>query len=356
MNYPKNKDELPVPKLDTNFEDGLRGDMIVFQGGDTISNTPFSIDLERPPERDLDFRTIRFRSGVGGVALTVTLAGKGSRLVVIHPGWLGDGEHPLSEYQVGELANRSPDTRFAYINAPGVRGSDRLPDSVMKEMQRSGSYVPYGEVLNAVLANLIKDSDTTDGAGWSLGARALLGMLGATNERLFGKLVAIDGPGSRDLGGLLGIKKEFVDNEGAKALGYNQANADPDTIRLKQAGGVLGAVKLFGGMALRGALYQEVIGLPNAMAMPGLQKDLIEATSRRRNGEEPEIVLGSPELSDLNDFNDVLAIMRAVSEQTNSRLTQAIIRRQSHGFVDAHTPYMTQFIADILNNRLSMPS
>ena len=341
--------------LDAGFTEGLHGTEMAFQKGSIVSEEPFAVNLEPGnAETKLNFATKKFRDAASGVALTATLAGEGSRLAIIHPGWLGDGEHPLSKYQVTELAKRLPDTQFAYVNAPGVRGSDKLPGRVMREMERSGSYIPYGEILNGVLEKLIKDSDTTDGVGWSTGARALIGMLGAKEEsQVFGNLVAIDGPGSRDLGGVLGIKDAFIVNEGAKAKQYNEANADPETIRLKQAGGILGAVKLFGGMALRGALLQEVIGLPKVMAKSGLQGDLIEATDHLGAGQKLAMVFSSPELSALNDPQAIKKIMQLVSSQTDAELTQMVLERQSHGFMDAHTPYMTQLIADILKLRHS---
>ncbi len=340
--------------LDAGFTEGLHGTETAFHRGSILSEQPFAVNLEPgDTETQLDFVTKKFRDAASGVALAVTLAGEGSRLAIVHPGWLGDGEHPLSKYQVTELAKRLPDTQFAYVNAPGVRGSDKLPGRVMREMKRGGSYIPYGEILNGVLEKLIKDSDITDGVGWSTGARALIGMLGAKEEsQVFGNLAAIDGPGSRDMGGIFGIKDAFIVNEGAKAKLYNEANADPETIRLKQAGGgILGAVKLFGGMALRGALLQEVLGLPKVMAKSGLQGDLIEATDHLGTGQKLAIVFSSPELSTLNDPQAVKKIMQLVSSQTSAELTQMVLERQSHGFMDAHTPYMTQLIADILKLR-----
>ncbi|NCU30316.1 hypothetical protein EOM57_00770 [Candidatus Saccharibacteria bacterium] len=88
-------------------------------------------------------------------------------LVLIQTGWLGDGGHPLTERQMAHLSLQMPSTTLAYVNMPGVRGSNRLPMSVMREMTKTGSFEAYGELLADAFESLVNDFEKCQGAGWS---------------------------------------------------------------------------------------------------------------------------------------------------------------------------------------------
>lgn len=96
--------------------------------------------------------TKRFKAA-GGQVLTATHVNPGQQyLTLIHPGWLGDGEHANTKLQLNLLAQQDPSTTYAYVNMPGMRGSEALPPSVMREMVRTGSFEAYGEEIAAAFA------------------------------------------------------------------------------------------------------------------------------------------------------------------------------------------------------------
>lgn len=300
----------------------------------------FRLSDENPEAASViaDGKTEKFKAA-GGQILTATLFNPNQEnLTVIHPGWLGDGEHALTKLQVNLLAQQDPTTTFAYINMPGMRDSEALPSSVMKEMKRTGSFEAYGEQIASALEVLRQDFEQTKGVGWSTGARAMLGILAARhNESGLEKVVAIDPPGSRKLG-LTGIINAFIIQEGGYAKQYTP---DTQTIEAKSIGAPKSS---FDARAMWQALY----GFPVAMSRMGLEGDLIKATTGLSKDHSVAVV--SPELSALNRPEDVADIMRWVSLTTDARLIHYIVDRQSHtGIMDQNAPLFAQLVTDLQN-------
>lgn len=326
--------------LDTTFANRFRGSRVQYDHG-VASAGDFRLSDENPEGAFSieDGATKRFKAA-GGQVLTATLFNEGKRnLTLIHPGWLGDGEHALSKLQANLLAEQDPDTTFAFINMPGMRGSEALPTSVMKEMKRSGSFESYGEEIAAAFDALLKDFEQTKGIGWSTGARAMIGVLAARhNEAGLEKIVAIDSPGSRELG-LAGIINAFIIQEGGYAKLYSP---DQQTIAAKQIGAPKSPLNA---IAMKQALYD----FPVAMSRAGLEEDLLKATNGLDASRSISIV--SPETSALNMPTDVAEIMKRVSLNTDARLIHYIIAQQSHtGIIDQNAPLFARLGSDLFNN------
>ena len=324
--------------LDTTFSNRFRGTQTEYSDG--IGRVAqFKLSDENPEGARVinDGETKRFKAA-GGQVLTATLFNPDQKnLTLIHPGWLGDGEHALTKLQVNLLAQQSPDTTFAYINMPGIRGSEALPKNVMQEMKRTGSFEAYGEEIATAFEALRRDFEQTKGVGWSTGARAMLGVLAARhNESGLDKVVAIDPPGSRKLG-LAGIVNAFIIREGGYAKQYSP---DSQTVDAKKIGAPKAPLNL---AAFKQALYD----FPVAMSKIGLEGDLVKATANLDAARSVAVV--SPELSALNMPEDIAEIMKRVSLKTDARLIHYIIDQQSHtGIMDENAPLFTRLVTDLL--------
>ena len=329
-------------KLDIAFKNRFRGLQTAYTHGKGESSD-FRLTDEDPEvaTQRISGETMRFKAA-GGQVLTATLFNQGQKnLTLIHPGWLGDGEHANTELQVNLLAQYyDPNTTFAYINMPGKRGSEALPDEVMKEMKRTGSFEAYGEEIATAFDVLRKDFETTNGVGWSTGARAMFGVLAARhNESGMDRVVAIDPPGSRKLG-LLGIIYAFGLREGMNAGRYVRDQQIIDAMKT-------GAPKSSADSA---ATWQAMYGFPLAMSRAGLEGDLLKATAGLDDSHSIAVV--SPELSALNMPADVAEIMRLVSLKTDARLIHYIIDQQSHtGIMDQNAPLFIRLVTDLLQDK-----
>ena len=57
------------------------------------------------------------------------------------------------------LACENPDTAIMVMNMPGVGNSGMLPESVRKEIRKTGSYGSLGEYVGSVIDHVAKDFD-----------------------------------------------------------------------------------------------------------------------------------------------------------------------------------------------------
>ena len=330
-----------MPALDTDFSNHFRGAATRYEDG-VGTETPFQLSNEAPAgmTAELEGRDETF-VGLGGRAITATLYNEDKpNLTLIHPGWMGYGKHPLSQLQVSALAEKHPDRTFAFINMPGVGGSEALRRSAINHMLDTGSFEAYGEHIGFVLDALRKDYDATEGVGWSTGARAMFGLLASRHgEAGFDNIVALDPPGSHKLG-RVGLISAFGLTEGRYAKLYT---TDAQTVAAKAATAPKVANK-------PSAQLQGMWDFPAVMSQDGLMADMEKGTEKLDDTARISIV--TPEFSALSKPENVAYIMQQLSKGTDAEMIHYIIERQSHtGLMDQDVPHFTQLIADTLSRR-----
>lgn len=135
-------------------------------------------------------------------------------LLVVHPGWMGSGDHPLSKQQMQYLRYFHPQHDILWSNAPGVGQTKLAKGQVYTDV--------LGQSLKEIAIN--KDYSSIKVVAWSMGAVALADVLAnsVTNDLPVEKLVLWDPPMTRKLGGLA---YGFVIEEGIQRSG--QYNQDP---------------------------------------------------------------------------------------------------------------------------------
>lgn len=324
-------------KLDTGFAKRFMGSETAYVGGvGHTSNFRLSNEYPDPAHEIKAGETKRLRAA-GGQVMTATFYNPGQEnLMLVHPGWFGDGEHANSKLQNNLLVQQNPDTTVAYVNMPGIRGTEALPANVMKEMKKTGSFEVYGEQVASAFDAVMKDFEKTKGVGWSTGARTMLGILASRHgESGLENVVGIDPPGTRKMG-LVGIMKAFVLDEGGYAKLYQ---TDSQVVEAMKIGAPKSKTKL-------DSVWQGLYGFPVAMSKDGLAHDFEKAA--KGLGRETKISIVSPELSGLNLPEDVARIMQQVSLGTDAQLLHYIIEGQSHsGIMDQHASLFTQMITDL---------
>lgn len=321
---------------DYTFENGLQGYLCDFSGDNIQEFEMTREQLKGVPvgderlrirvnERMLNPRLVR---GLGGAALEIATLGPDNAedVVFVSYGWGGNMRHPVARYEAQVLAANNPDKQLVFMNNFGTGNSSLLPRAVSREIQKTGQYGPMGEYVASVF-NQIAGGRTTQLRGHSLGARTATGVAPYL-EKPADTLILNDPTGTRKMG-FLAIAKNFALTEGKHLSGYVDAGFDPIASDLQQnpvESSVWDTVE-----GTRGGWKQQFLVDPFGLSKDAFESDLRLAIPHIEN----EIRIISPELSALNDPQDIADILGRCRdvEKSTALLRQLILIDHTHSVV-----------------------
>lgn len=284
-------------------------------------------------------RIVRSLGNTAVAGQFIRSAEESRKLNIVCMGWGGNIDNPIAQGELELHAAHNPDADTLQISNPGNGGSSRLPASVSRTIARTGHFGPQGEMQAELLDGMLDDYDEINIAGHSYGARQAIA-LAAKLDRPVDNLHLIDPPGSRDLGGLLGIAKAFMSLEGSHAALYQQHAPDHAAAQVQRLGDSTPLRDIYR-LARNRGLFQQLFDQTSAMAKAGLEHDLSLACPNVRN----TIKFISPELSELNYVDDVSAILKRVASAARP-IEHNVILDHSHSFMAANPrvpAYMQRF-------------
>ena len=298
-----------------------------------LDNLDTAISKPNTPETDLksglDTRIVYYRLGKGAVevALYKSPLNEYGELKIVTMGWGGNLEASIARLEAAESTKQNPGTDMLIINNPGSGNSSPIPRSVMKEMKRTGSFMPYGELLAEPVRDLYQYYAQISISGHSMGART-----GIALGRYIGPveyITATDPPGSRKLG-LVGLANAFMLKEGAHAREYSKHTDNILSLELQRQNDELAnKIKSTWKLGWRGAA-QMLLNHTGVMSKDGLKVDLdLLLGSGNLNGGTLQI--NSPEFSELNHSEDVHAILTNLAQKyPKVDVRQAVLLGQTH--------------------------
>lgn len=287
-------------------------------------------DYAERPLAEEDFTRYILGSRLGKHAVEVALIDSPSNtgnLKIVHYGWGGNIDALIARLEAEEIRRQNPDDSILIINNPSSGNSAPIPRAAMKEMKRTGSFAPYGELLANAIRPIVNDYDRKTAYGHSMGARTVI----STVEYLGSVdcVTATDPPGSRELG-LAGLANAFMIKEGGHAGRYAETTDNALSLELQKKNDELGnTIRSLINMGPRGAA-QMFLGQTGAMSKDGLRVDL-ERLLQSRNIDDGILQINSPEFSELNSpyaINTMLADF--ARNYPNVDIRQAVLLGQTH--------------------------
>ncbi len=261
------------------------------------------------------------RLGSVAVLLYEPPAGKATGNVIpyYYP-WSGNvTKNRVGQLEAAAIAAQNPGSTVMAIDSPGTGESLRLPRAVMREIAKTGSYLPYGELTAPMLESFFADYDSITYMGSSQGARRAAAMAWATGEMLdrpTQDLILQDPVGSHEqtvrslISGMM--------REGVHSGRYVKASPDHEAAHAQRLNDSWRALYSIGRVARHGALVDLAVGEPRALARPGLEGDLQAAIPHVQR----TLVVNTPEFSEL----------------TQAAAAQAMLERLAAGLADGPGP------------------
>ncbi len=255
-------------------------------------------------------------------------------LKTVTMGWGGRADHPDALMELSSIRANNPGTDLLVFNNPGKGESSPIPKSVMRQMKKTGSFIPYGELVAKAINDQTSDYDKLSVYGHSEGARTAIGAITHLDKQA--KQASLtDAPGSRNLG-LFGIADAFLLKESRHAGEYAK--------RAKEYG--LSAPELANEDVMKDMMAMGAVGLkrmfldePAVMGKGGLMSDLSKMAA---SGNVRKVQFNSPEFSELNDPEEIKNILLSLAvTYTDVRFMQAVILGQTHSLNDRNNTQTT---------------
>ncbi|MDR0957533.1 MAG: hypothetical protein LBM09_03105 [Candidatus Nomurabacteria bacterium] len=248
-------------------------------------------------------------------------------VIICNMGWGADLRDVVARREAEVTAKSNPDKQIMVINNAGSGNSSLIPESIMKEMKETGSFISYGEWIYSLLEpELEKYSDNIEIRGHSLGARVAIGVAAAyfaNTQNQIKTLNLIDPAGSDDRG-FIGVAWGFVVSEGLKLKQYSKESKYNELSQLSDDNIDVSDKNNF---------KQNYIDLPVVMGKAELEDDLEKVLTAV--SETLKIV--SPEYSGLNDSETIKSILGrlALSENRPEHILQILLPEDSHAIISA---------------------
>jgi len=270
----------------------------------------------------------RIIRGIGGVGLEVAVLNTGADSVMgVSYGWGGNVRHPVAVNEAKALAAQYPDKELIFMNPFGTGRSDNLPRSAAKDLRRTGHYSGgFGEIVGSVYDE-VAEGRPIHLRGHSLGARTVFGAtpyMGKSPETV----IVNDPTGTRKMS-LAGIALGFVVKEGRHLGRYLEAGFDQDVTELQKNPVASSIWDTKDGT--KGGWRQQFLVDPSGLSKDGFGHDLLVAAPNVQR----LIRVISPELSALNNPEDIYRIMKACRDEVSpvALLEQYILRDHTHSVV-----------------------
>ena len=301
---------LQVAKIDSGLRQGKTIQLATQEDMRRLAEESYNSNhMNKTVEQLRDPRYIRVFSGLGRVGLEVAIFGNenANKIQAVLYGWGGNFRHPNAIREAAVLACENPDTAIMVVNMPGVGNSGMLPESVRKEIRKTGSYDSLGEYVGPVIDHVAKDFDEVSVGGHSLGGRVATSSV-AHMESKVNKLRLFDPVGSRKMG-IVALGWNFIGKEGVELTRYGKESLSPSAKELglkflqREDPKVIEEVgKLSGESSVEFALpkqgwRQQFLTDPFALSNDGLLEDLLKAAPNVRNN----IIIFVPEGSHLTN-------------------------------------------------------
>ena len=196
------KNGLQVAKIDSGLRQGKTIQLATQEDMRRLAEESYNSNhMNKTVEQLRDQRYIRVFSGLGRVGIEVAIFGNenANKIQAVLYGWGGDDHNPVAIREASVLACGNPDTAIMVVNMPGVGNSGMLPESVRKEIRKTGSYDSLGEYVGPVIDHVAEDFDEVSVGGHSLGGRVATSSV-ARMESKVNELRIFDPVGSRKMG------------------------------------------------------------------------------------------------------------------------------------------------------------
>lgn len=297
--------------------------------------------INKTVEQLRDQRYIRVFSGLGRVGLEVAIFGNenANKIQAVLYGWGGDDHNPVAIREASVLACGNPDTAIVVVNMPGVGNSGMLPESVRKEIRKTGSYDSLGEYVGPVIDHVAKDFDEVSVGGHSLGGRVATSSV-AHMESKVNELRLFDPVGSRKMG-VVALGWNFIVKEGMELIRYGKKSLSPSAKKLGleflqredpkviEEVGKLSEESSVEFASPKQGWRQQFLTDPFALSNDGLLEDLLKAAPNVRNN----IIIFVPEGSHLTNMRDVARIVGIVNGEPKSTSAEVGL----YGILNNHT-------------------
>lgn len=336
------KNGLQVAKIDSDLRQGKTIQLATQEDMRRLAEESYNSNhINKTVEQLRDQRYIRVFSGLGSVGLEVAIFGNenANKIQAVLYGWGGDDHNPVAIREASVLACGNPDTAIVVVNMPGVGNSGMLPESVRKEIRKTGSYDSLGEYVGPVIDHVAKDFDEVSVGGHSLGGRVATSSV-AHMESKVNELRLFDPVGSRKMG-VVALGWNFIVKEGMELIRYGKKSLSPSAKKLGleflqredpkviEEVGKLSEESSVEFASPKQGWRQQFLTDPFALSNDGLLEDLLKAAPNVRNN----IIIFVPEGSHLTNMRDVARIVGIVNGEPKSTSAEVGL----YGILNNHT-------------------
>lgn len=357
---------LQVAKIDSGLRQGKTIQLATQEDMRRLAEESYNSNhMNKTVEQLRDPRYIRVFSGLGRVGLEVAIFGNenANKIQAVLYGWGGNFRHPNAIREAAVLACENPDAAIMVVNMPGVGNSGMLPESVRKEIRKTGSYGSLGEYVGPVIDHVAKDFDEVSVGGHSLGGRVATSSV-AHMESKVNELRLFDPVGSRKMG-IVALGWNFIGKEGMELIRYGKKSLSPSAKELglkflqredpkviEEVGKLLGESSVEFAPPKQG-WRQQFLTDPFALSNDGLLEDLLKAAPNVRNN----IIIFVPEGSHLTNMRDMARIVGIVNGEPKSTSAEVglygILNNHTHNVMNDPTVLAIVYGADTKDLALS---
>ncbi len=357
---------LQVAKIDSGLRQGKTIQLATQEDMRRLAEESYNSNhINKTVEQLRDQRYIRVFSGLGRVGLEVAIFGNenANKIQAVLYGWGGDDHNPVAIREASVLACGNPDTAIVVVNMPGVGNSGMLPESVRKEIRKTGSYDSLGEYVGPVIDHVAKDFDEVSVGGHSLGGRVATSSV-AHMESKVNELRLFDPVGSRKMG-VVALGWNFIVKEGMELIRYGKKSLSPSAKKLGleflqredpkviEEVGKLSEESSVEFASPKQGWRQQFLTDPFALSNDGLLEDLLKAAPNVRNN----IIIFVPEGSHLTNMRDVARIVGIVNGEPKSTSAEVglygILNNHTHNVMNDPTALAIVYGADTKDLALS---
>lgn len=357
---------LQVAKIDSGLRQGKTIQLATQEDMRRLAEESYNSNhMNKTVEQLRDQRYIRVFSGLGRVGLEVAIFGNenANKIQAVLYGWGGDDHNPVAIREASVLACGNPDTAIVVVNMPGVGNSGMLPESVRKEIRKTGSYDSLGEYVGPVIDHVAKDFDEVSVGGHSLGGRVATSSV-AHMESKVNELRLFDPVGSRKMG-VVALGWNFIVKEGMELIRYGKKSLSPSAKKLGleflqredpkviEEVGKLSEESSVEFASPKQGWRQQFLTDPFALSNDGLLEDLLKAAPNVRNN----IIIFVPEGSHLTNMRDMARIVGIVNGEPKSTSAEAglygILNNHTHNVMNDPTALAIVYGADTKDLALS---
>lgn len=273
-------------------------------------------------------------------------AGIGKLTVYQYP-WSGYTDSLPATSEMAAYAAAMPTHTILAIDNPATGRSDPLPRSVAHKIGKTGSYLPYAEIMISTLRKVLEDYDEINFSGASQGARraiACAAFMGMCLDLTTNDLRVIDPVGSHKQS-LRELAKGFMVDMAGNSRRYVEASTDTAAAeRQKRHDSPTRVAAGLWDLIRRHGVADQFLHQPRALAQDGLEADLRKAFPYITD----TLAITSPELSELTRPGDVRHILQEVSRFGSGpqHIEYRVLNGQTHALFAGHPGTLGVLLSD----------